>query len=146
MPSLTQWYQQVSKHSPAKRTLEVREAEVPDAIFSFSPSSDFFHKEAFKINCYLYCASQCPRLKFVTCVTEAGSPQTRQNNVLGLFVFLQLNAPKINETLTGLPSFCVMKKRQRLHGCFKINNVFSSVLKTPLMKSKQKKKLCVFCY
>ena len=32
-----------------------------------------------------------------------------------------------------------MKKRQRLHGCFKINNVFSSVLKTPLMKSKQKK-------
>ena len=32
-----------------------------------------------------------------------------------------------------------MKKRQGLHGCFKINNVFSSVLKTPLMKSKQKK-------
>ena len=32
-----------------------------------------------------------------------------------------------------------MKKRQRLHACFKINNVFLSVLKTPLMKSKQKK-------
>ena len=31
-----------------------------------------------------------------------------------------------------------MKKRQRLHGCFKIN-VFSSVSKTPLMKRKQKK-------
>ena len=49
----------VSKHSPPKRTLEAREAEVPDANFSFSPSSDFFHEEAFKINCCLYCASQC---------------------------------------------------------------------------------------